>query len=55
MAVTSLLLVGFFIVGALRVVGSGGDVEAAARAAARAAAASYDAGCRVSRGVEGRR
>jgi Flp pilus assembly protein TadG len=42
-AVTALLLVGFFIVGALRVVGSGGDVEAAARAAARAAAANYDA------------
>ena len=43
-AVTALLLVGFFIVGALRVVGSGGDVDAAARAAARAAAASYDTG-----------
>jgi Flp pilus assembly protein TadG len=43
-AVTALLLVGFFIVGALRVVGSGADVEAAARAAARAAAASYDSG-----------
>jgi Flp pilus assembly protein TadG len=41
-AVTALLLVGFFVIGALRVVGSGGDVEAAARAAARAAAASYD-------------
>jgi hypothetical protein len=43
-AVTALLLVGFFIVGALRLVGSGGDVDAAARAAARAAAASYDIG-----------
>ena len=43
-AVTALLLVGFFIVGALRVVGSGGDVDAAARAGARAAAASYDIG-----------
>lgn len=41
-AVTALLLVGFFIVGALRVVGSSGDVDAAARAAARAAAVSYD-------------
>jgi Flp pilus assembly protein TadG len=43
-AVTGLLLVGFFVVGALRVVGTGGDVDAAARAAARAAAASYDTG-----------
>jgi Flp pilus assembly protein TadG len=42
LAVTGLLLVGFFLIGALRVVGSGGDVDAAARAAARAAAASYD-------------
>lgn len=43
-AVTSLLLVGFFIIGAIRVVGSGGDVDAAARSAARAAAAEYDPG-----------
>lgn len=41
-AVTSLLLVGFFIIGAMRVVGTGGDVDAAARSAARAAAAAYD-------------
>ena len=43
-AVTSLLLVGFFIIGAIRVVGTGGDVDAAARSAARAAAAEYDSG-----------
>jgi|JI10StandDraft_1071094.scaffolds.fasta_scaffold1644393_2 Flp pilus assembly protein TadG len=43
-AVTSLLLVGFFIIGAIRVVGSGGDVDAAARFAARAAAAEYEPG-----------
>ena len=41
-AVTGLLLVAFFIIGALRVVGTGGDVDAAARAGARAAAAAYD-------------
>lgn len=41
-AVTGLLLVGFFTIGALRVTGSSGDVHAAARSAARAAAASYD-------------
>ena len=41
-AVVALLLVGLFIVGALRVVGSRGDVDAAARSAARAAAAEYD-------------
>ena len=42
-AVTGLLLVAFFVIGALRVVGTGGDVDAAARAGARAAAAAYDA------------
>ena len=41
-AVTGLLLVAFFVIGALRVVGTGGDVDAAARAGARAAAAAYD-------------
>ena len=41
-AVVSLLLVGFFIVGALRITNAGGDVNAAARSAARAAAAEYD-------------
>jgi Flp pilus assembly protein TadG len=40
--VTALLLVMFFLVGALRIVGTGGDVEAAARAGARAASAAYD-------------
>jgi Flp pilus assembly protein TadG len=43
-AVTSLLLAGFFIIGGLRIVGSGGDVSAAARAGARAAAAAPDLG-----------
>lgn len=43
-AVTGLLLVGFFIIGAIRVVGSGGDVGAAAHSAARAAAAEYEYG-----------
>lgn len=42
LAVTGLLLVAFFLIGALRVVGSGGDVEAAAHAGARAAAAERD-------------
>lgn len=42
-AVTVLLLVGFFVIGALRVVGTGSDVKAAARSGARAAAASYGA------------
>jgi Flp pilus assembly protein TadG len=37
-SVTALLLVAFFIVGALRITNSGNDVEAAARAGARAAA-----------------
>ena len=41
-AVTALLLVAFFVIGAMRIVGAGGDVNAAARAAARAAAATYD-------------
>jgi Flp pilus assembly protein TadG len=41
-AVTGLLMVAFFVVGALRIVGTGGDVDAAARAGARAAAAAYD-------------
>ena len=41
-AVTSLLLVGWFVIGALRIVGTRGDVNAAARAGARAAAAAYD-------------
>ena len=44
LAVTGLLLVAFFVIGALRVIGSGGDVEAAAHAGARAAAAQYDTG-----------
>lgn len=43
-AVTSLMMVGFFIVGALRVTNTGGDVDAAARSATRAAAAEYDDG-----------
>jgi Flp pilus assembly protein TadG len=43
-AVTGLLLVAFFVIGALRVVGTGGDVDAAARAGARAAAAAYSTG-----------
>lgn len=37
-SVTALLLVAFFIIGALRITNSGGDVQAAARAGARAAA-----------------
>ena len=41
-AVTSLIMVGFFIVGALRVTNTAGDVDAAARSATRAAAAEYD-------------
>jgi Flp pilus assembly protein TadG len=40
--VIALLLVAFFIVGALRITGAGGDANAAAHAAARAAAAEYD-------------
>lgn len=41
-AVVALLAVGWFIIGALRTVGAGGDTNAAAHAAARAAAAEYD-------------
>lgn len=41
-AVTGLLLVAYFVIGALRLVGTSGDVEAAARAGARAAAAAYN-------------
>lgn len=41
-AVTSFLLVLFFVVGGLRITTARGDVSAAARGAARAAAASYD-------------
>ena len=37
-AVTSLLLVAFFVIGALRITNTAGDVQAAARAGARAAA-----------------
>ena len=36
------MMVGFFIIGALRVTNTGGDVDAAARSATRAAAAEYD-------------
>jgi Flp pilus assembly protein TadG len=56
-AVVALMLVGFFIVGALRVTNTGGDTNAAAHAAARAAAAEYDptsanvAASRVAAGV----
>ncbi len=42
MAATSLLLVLFFVVGGLRITTARGDVSAAARGAARAAAGSYD-------------
>ena len=44
LAVVALLMVGFFIIGGLRIVGSGSDVDSAARAGARAAAAEYDSG-----------
>lgn len=40
-AIVALLAMAFFIVGALRVVGTGVDVDSAARAGARAAAAEY--------------
>lgn len=40
-AVVALLGMAFLAVGALRVVGTGGDVDSAARAGARAAAAEY--------------
>lgn len=43
-AVVALLAVAFFIIGAMRVVGTGGDVDSAARAGARAAAAEYQTG-----------
>lgn len=43
-AVTALLAVTFFIVGALRITGTAGDTSAAARAGARAAAGEYDVG-----------
>ena len=43
-AVVALMMVGFFIIGGLRIVGSGSDVDSAARAGARAAAAEYDFG-----------
>lgn len=42
-SVTALLLVAFFIIGALRITNSGGDVQAAARAGARAAATARSA------------
>ena len=41
-AVVALLGVAFFVVGALRIVGTGSDVDAAARAGARAAASRYN-------------
>ncbi len=44
LAVTGLLMVGFFLIGGIRVLGSAGDVDAAAHAGARAAAAEYDDG-----------
>lgn len=43
-AVTALLLVAFFLIGGMRIVGTGGDVSAAAHAGARAAAAERDSG-----------
>lgn len=43
-AVTALLLVLFFVVGAMRIVNSNGDVAAAARAGARAAATARTSG-----------
>ena len=43
-AVTSLLLVLWFVVGGLRITNTGGDVKAAARAAARAAVVEYSDG-----------
>ena len=41
-AVVALLGVAFFVVGALRIVGTGSDVDAAARAGARAASSQYN-------------
>ena len=43
-AVIALLGVGFFIIGALRLTSTSGDVDDAARSAARAAATTYDPG-----------
>ena len=40
-AVTALLAMAMFVIGALRITNTNGDVQAAARAAARAAAAEY--------------
>jgi Flp pilus assembly protein TadG len=40
-AIVALLAMAFFVVGALRVTGTGSDVSSAARAGARAAAAEY--------------
>ena len=41
MAVTALLAVGMLVIGGLRITNASGDVQAAARSAARAAAAEY--------------
>ena len=41
-AVVALLSMAFFVVGALRIVGTGSDVDAAARAGARAAVSQYN-------------
>lgn len=43
-AVTAILMVGFFLVGGIRILGASGDVDAAAHAGARAAAAERDLG-----------
>ena len=43
-AVTALLAMAFFIIGGIRIITSGSDVNAAARAGARAAASEYDPG-----------
>lgn len=42
LTVTAFLMVGFFLIGGIRVLGSAGDVDAAAHAGARAAAAERD-------------
>ena len=42
LAVTALMLVMFFLIGAIRIVGAGGDVHSAAWAAARAASTAYN-------------
>ena len=44
LAVTGLLMVGFFLIGGIRLLGSAGDVDGAAHAGARAAAAEYNDG-----------